>query len=347
MNKLKRLIIFNLKKIHLFKKSKFKFYLITILLSNLSCNKQEYSFEKIKMDTLLQITVSTNKDYKEVRKTIDELFLKIDEYEKIFNYYEENSELAKINKKIKESSSYLKIEPSYHLLNVIKKSNEVFNLTDGRFDIAHKKISNIWKEKLKDKMIPSDNELRDLLKDKEKIIIKDNYILVKKGEILDLGGIAKGYILEELSKELEKKGISNYIINAGGDLVLSGSKSNKYWNIAVSNNKKTFGKCSYKGSKIFIVSSGSYYRYTELNGIKYSHIIDPKTASPSVSDIENITVIGKSGAEVDALATALYVMGSREAIEKAKTFKNLGLIIIKNDATFFLNPLASKYCNIL
>ena len=206
------------------------------------------------------------------------------------------------------------------------------------FNIAILPLSKLWKTKLKQKQIPSQKELQDIknLISYDNILLKDKTIFAKqKGMSLDLGGIAKGYIINKLGKLLEEKKLKNYLIDIGGDLLISGSKFNKAWKINLKNpkieesNRPYIAKCEFKNQKISIATSGSYYRYTELNGVKYSHIINPKTLNPSTSNIISTTIIGLSATLVDAYATAIYTMKYAEAVKFLDKKHFNGIILSK------------------
>ena len=136
------------------------------------------------------------------------------------------------------------------------------------------------------------------------------------GAQLDLGGIAKGYAADLLRAQLEKEGVTSATLDLGGDVFVMGRKTDgSDWRIAVKDPADTE---SYLGvvsaADKFIVTSGVYERYFEENGVRYHHILDPKTGCPAESGLVSVTVLCENGAWADALSTACFVLGPDGAL---------------------------------
>ena len=142
----------------------------------------------------------------------------------------------------------------------------------------------------------------------------------KDGVIIDLGGVAKGYSIDSVGKELRQHGIDNFIVNFGGDMLICGTKNGKQWKIGIKNPLKqgAFLKIISvpKEHCLAMATSGDYERFVVKKGKKYSHIIDPKTGHP-VEHAKSVTVVGKSATVVDLLATAISVkVGKHHFVKK-------------------------------
>ena len=170
--------------------------------------------------------------------------------------------------------------------------------------------------------VPSADELAALLArtGRDKVALEktaDGYsVALSDGAQLDLGGIAKGYAADLLRAQLEKEGVTSATLDLGGDVFVMGKKSDgSDWRIAVKDPGDTE---SYLGivaaSDAFIVTSGVYERYFEENGVRYHHILDPKTGCPAESGLVSVTVLCKNGAWADALSTACFVLGTDKAL---------------------------------
>ena len=144
------------------------------------------------------------------------------------------------------------------------------------------------------------------------IVIDDerNTVLLKdKLMRLDVGAIAKGYATEEIAKKLQSLGVSSYMLNVGGNIRLIGSKANgEKWKVGIQDPDESATNNSIAILELqdfAIVTSGSYQRYYYVDGVKYHHIIDPKTLMPENKYV-SVSVVAKDSALADALSTALF-----------------------------------------
>lgn len=135
------------------------------------------------------------------------------------------------------------------------------------------------------------------------------------GAQIDLGAIAKGYAAEQIREIFADYGIENAIIDLGGNILAFGNKPNASpWHVAVRDPvDSTEQLCTLTVSDKALVTSGSYQRYFEQDGVRYHHIMDPKTGAPAESDLISVTVITDDALYADALSTALFVMGFNRA----------------------------------
>lgn len=133
--------------------------------------------------------------------------------------------------------------------------------------------------------------------------------------LLELGGIAKGYAVDLAAKELSASGAGGFIVDAGGDIALSGTKSGSPWKVGVQDPRD--------GTRLYravtprtgaLVTSGDYERYFEWEGVRYPHIIDPATGIPSRA-VRSATVWAEKAVDADALATAICVLGAEKGLK--------------------------------
>lgn len=313
--------------------------LVFLAISFSSCSKKtKYQFQNTVIGTIATITFVSTIKSNDAKKIANKLWNEVHRLDLIFSNYKKNSELSLLNQYLNSNKYSIPYKISQELYDVLKISKKVYIKTRGAFNIAVFPVVKLWKQKLKQKQIPTKQELQKIknIVSLDNITIKNNTIFAKlKGSSLDLGGIAKGYIIDKLAYYLERHKITNYLIDIGGDIIVSGSKFDKAWKINLKNpnlnekNRPYLAKCEFKNKKIAIATSGSYYRYTELNGIKYSHIINSKTLRPSKSDITSTTIIGQNATLVDAYATALYTMMYTDALKFLDKSNFNGIILSK------------------
>lgn len=267
------------------------------------------------MSTFVTLTlVGTNE--LQLQKTADTTFSFMQDLSSKFNIYDSNSEVSRLNTAFPGKS----IELSPELADVLHHAVTANKLTDGYFDITVRPLVLLWKEIKNKDILPSDETIRharDLVGFSNLSILKSNLIIKKQGISVDLGGIAKAYILQNTVDKLKQNGIVSGIVNIGGDLYAWGERSNgKRWRIGIQHprDKNAFLKIL-KLKNQAVLTSGDYERFFIRNGKRYSHIINPFTGIPD-SDIISVTVITDDIMAADGLSAGLTAMGSKKALKK-------------------------------
>ena len=219
-------------------------------------------------------------------------------------------------------------------------------LSGGAFDPTVAPVMDAWDFTGDAPRVPSDEELSALLAHvgPEKLSVDGNTIALSDGAQLDLGSIAKGYAGDAVRTVLAELNITSAVIDLGGDVGLLGAKPDgSDWNIAVQDPNDTGSylrsvniRARLTAADTFVVTSGIYERGFEENGVRYHHIIDPKTGTPAESGLVSVTVVCGDGAWADALSTACFVLGEAGSLALRDTLaaeKNLRieLILVTDD----------------
>ena len=184
---------------------------------------------------------------------------------------------------------------------------------NSQFDISQGALLNLWHEARENTQIPpSDDKIQEALNhiDLDKIQISGHEVSYLDPELsIDLGAIAKGYTAQLAKEALNKAGLTNGYINAGGNVVLLGEKEDgTNWKIGIQSPDASDALVQYSTKKATcLVTSGDYQRYFTYKNKKYSHIIDPKTGYPA-NYVRSVTVITKDSGKADALSTMLFCM---------------------------------------
>ena len=191
-------------------------------------------------------------------------------------------------------------------------------LSDGAFDPTVAPVMDAWDFTGDAPRVPSDAEIAALLTrvGLEHLAVDGNTITLSDGAQLDLGGIAKGYAGDAVRTVLGELGVTSAVIDLGGDVGLIGAKPDgSGWRVAV---KDPAEPSRFLGvltaADAFIVTSGVYERGFEENGVRYHHILDPKTGKPARSGLVSVTVVCGDGAWADALSTACFVLGEERSL---------------------------------
>lgn len=224
--------------------------------------------------------------------------------------------------------------------------------TGGAYDPALGALSEAWGFSTGAYRVPEPDALAEAMQSSGAGLVQLDGISVTltNGAQLDLGGIAKGYAADLLRAQLEKEGVTSATLDLGGDVFVMGRKTDgSDWRIAVKDPADTE---SYLGvvsaADKFVVTSGVYERYFEENGVRYHHILDPKTGCPAESGLVSVTVLCENGAWADALSTACFVLGPDGALALRDDLADQGtdfeLILVTDDGrVLYTDGLADAF----
>ena len=279
---------------------------------------------------------------------ISACFKLISEYEKVLSKTVEGSDIDRINK-----SEGMPTMVEKETAEVIKKGLEFGELSNGLFDISIGRVSELWNfhgEGEDEATAPTEAELGKTTAhvDFRKVVLDEDssYIKLRDSEMhLDLGGIAKGYIADRAADFLRERGVVSGVVNLGGNIVAIGGKalSESYgedssenmtaFNLGIVNplseTRELLGILP--ASDVTIVTSGTYERYVEKDGIRYHHILNPATGMPVDTDLVQVSIIAEAGHSVDCdgLSTACLALGVDEGtalIERLNSTEKYGKI---------------------
>lgn len=234
------------------------------------------------------------------------------------------------------------IAPDTFFTNVFRRSMEISRETDGAFDITIAPLANAWGFGFKKGEFPDSALIDSLLGitgyTKVKLSPEGKVVKQDPRVMLSCSAIAKGYAVDVVAQLLAGKGIQNFMVDIGGEVVVRGKNSqNKLWRIginrpiddslAVNQELQTVLQITDVG----LATSGNYRNYYYKNGKKYAHTIDPRTGYPIQHNILSATVIAKDCMSADAYATAFMVMGLKEAERFASAHPDIDACFIYSD----------------
>lgn len=262
------------------------------------------------MDTYMELTAYGKNSEEAVEAAKEE----IERLDALLSTGNEKSEVGRLNENKKGQIS----EDTQYLLN---RSLTIYEETDGAFDITIYPVMRAWGFTGEEHRIPDEEELQDLLQlvDASRLQYDANTqtLMLPEGVEIDFGGIAKGYTSQRVAQIMQEYGITSAILNLGGNVQLVGAKTDgSSWKVAIKSpdeQEEYLGVLSAQNKAI--ITSGGYERYFEENGRKYHHIIDPKTGMPAYNGLQSVTIVSEDGTLADGLSTALYVMGTEEAVK--------------------------------
>jgi len=234
---------------------------------------------------------------------------------------------------------------------VLKAATHYSEHSQGAFDLTIRPLVELWGIGKKNNYIPSQQDMNEALKlvDYKGVILKEDLCvggLRKPGQKIDLGGIAKGYAADEVKRILKDNNIKNAMINMGGNIITMGHpKSGELWKIGIQNPMAPTG--SYLGvlalSEKTIVTSGSNERFFVKDGIRYHHLLNPRTGRPAQSGLLSVTVVSDCSMEADALTTALFVMGLEQGVRFLDRFHAEAIFITENLGIYLTDGLKDLF----
>lgn len=294
-------------------------------------NNNQYETNLFYMDTYIYIKFKTDnkKLANEVLKEVDNIYKLYHQLTDKYNSYDDIINIYYINYN-NTLDDTLTLNPK--LYNLLKYGKNMYRLSGGKIDISMGNVLDIWHSYRDSKIgIPTISELESVNTTSiDDIILLDDYKIKNNHVNIDLGCIAKGYATKEVGEFLKEKGISEFLINAGGN-VLVGKKANGRYKIGLEDPDSETGvfKVIETNNKA-IVTSGGYERFYEYNGEKYHHIIDPDTLFPP-NYMKSVTVISNDSALADFLSTNLFLMSIDDGLEYIKKYDGVDAIWYSND----------------
>ena len=252
--------------------------------------------------------------------------------------YQKDSEITRFNNLHKTGEPF---EISDDFLRVMQTAKAIFELSNGAWDGTVNPLVDLWGfgRAGRHKALPKKSAIQALMPNIgfDHIQILPNGALVKKRKLvtLDLSSIAKGYGVDQVAATVLQAGFKNFLVEIGGELVASGRrKDGKLWRIGINRPRRDAAvneifKALDLNNRAF-ATSGDYRNFFEIDGVRYSHVIDPRTGFPVSNGVVSVSIIADNCTLADGLATAVMVMGPSKGLDLINRLKEVeGLIIVE------------------
>lgn len=312
-------------------------FLLTFLSSTLLVHSQSIYKRTLKlMGSRFEITVVAQ-DQQEADLDIDFAVNEISRIEKVISSWDSESQTSEINR----NAGIKPVVVDQELFDLIQRAIAISKLTDGAFDISYASMDKIWKFDGTMTKMPSVEEIKASVSKVgyDKIVLDSNshsVYLKLEGMKIGFGAIGKGYAADRAKALLISKGVKAGIINASGDMNTWGKQPNgDEWKVAITNpleKNQAFALLPIKNGAV--VTSGNYEKYVNFNGIRYTHIIDPRTGYPATGII-SVTVFAPKAELADALATSVFVMGKDVGLNRINQLPHVECVIIDENGGIF------------
>lgn len=227
----------------------------------------------------------------------------------------ETSEISQVNEK---GSLTL----SQDTAAMVEKSLELYQETDGAFDITVYPLMELWGFTTENYHVPTERELSDTLTkvgaDRLSFDAAARTLTLDEGQAIDLGGIAKGFTSQRVMEEFQAAGVTSGIISLGGNVHCLGTKPDgSYYRVGIQKPGAVEGGIAavVEVADAAVITSGGYERFfvDEESGLTYQHIVDPATGYPVDGDLLSVSIVSQDGMLADGLSTSLYIMGLEHA----------------------------------
>ncbi len=278
------------------------------------CKKSENSVNRLLFDTAVTLTARCD------RSVLLEAVQLCENYENLLSRTKQGSDVYKIN----NSSDFVQV--SEETVLIIKTALEFCEKTNGEYDITITPVATLWD--FNKEILPDAAELSQAVKkvDYRLIQVEGNRVNAN-GTQIDLGSVAKGYIADKIKEFFISRGVSDAIINLGGNVYVLGDE---YTSVGVQKpfSQGVAGVIKMKNASA--VTSGTYQRCFTKGGTLYHHILDPKTGYPKENDLDSVTVMGESSMLCDIMSTVCLLSGGEKAEELIKEEGLSAVLIRKN-----------------
>jgi thiamine biosynthesis lipoprotein len=292
---------------------------------------ERYEASRPSMGTLFQITLYAS-DEASAQLAFDAAFARIEELNGIFSDYDSDSET---NRLCRAAPMDRPVGVSHEMATVLGRSLRLSKRTDGAFDVTVGPLSRLWRRARRRKELPSTERLqqavaatgyRHIRLDPEDRTVQ----LLVPDMRLDFGAIAKGFAADEAIATLRKLGVRRALVNAGGDIAMSESPPGQTgWRIGIAplaarDPPSRFLRLANCG----IATSGDAWQFVEIEGNRYSHIVDPRTGI-GTADRVSVTVVARDCTTADSLASAVTVLGPQEGIQLVEHTCGASCLIVR------------------
>ena len=283
------------------------------------------------MDTVMSVTVYGDNGEETVPAVRDE----VTRLDKLLSRTDPDSQISQINAHAGDGST---VQVAEELAGLLTQAQDIATALPGDFDVTIAPVMDAWGFTKEERHVPSDEELAAAmaLVDSSKLTVDGSAVrLEQAGMELDLGAIAKGFTAGRAEGIIRASGATSALLDLGGNVTVVGPRPDGGpWRVAVKDPQDTSNYlCVLSLEDVTASTSGGYERYFEEDGVRYHHIIDPKTGHPADTGLLSVTVVSANPVLADALSTALFVAGPEAALDFWRSRDDFELVLCRTDGT--------------
>ncbi|MEW6331770.1 MAG: FAD:protein FMN transferase [Pseudomonadota bacterium] len=313
-------------------------WLLLLLLTSAATGHAGAAYQETRplMGTLVSVTVDDGPD--QVREKVDAAYREMARLSDMMNHYNPDSVVSEINRQ----AGLRPVSVPRELMEVLVMARRVSERTGGAFDITVGTLKG-WRFNPEHPAMPPAQELAAALPlvDYRNVVLdeKNRTVLLKRpGMRIDLGGIAKLYILDAGMQVLRRHGIAHAMLNGGGDVVAIGTRDGRPWRIGIRHPRRE-GEllATVELTQGWVVTSGDYERYFIRDGRRYHHILDPRTGYP-VAGPQQVTLVGEDLSNLNGFSSAIMVLGTEKGRKLLGRLAGVDALIVEPDGRVWVTP---------
>jgi FAD:protein FMN transferase len=292
------------------------------------------------MDTVVTVRVYAP-SHQEGDRVIQDIFAFMEELEGELSRHIPGSPVDQVN----DNAGRAPVTVPQSVMDVVQRALDLGRQTGGAFDITVAPLVDLWAIGTEKARVPTEGELKERLAyvDYTRVQVDAaarRIFLPEEGMALDLGGVAKGYIVDRSIAALKEQGIDSAYLDAGGDIRVLGSKPDGTpWRIGIRHPRDRNGVFAVLplGPDLAVVTSGDYQRYFDEEGRRYHHILDPETGYPARKGLASVTVIASDTMTADILSTAFFVLGAQKSLAIVEEMPGVEAVFITEDLEVYMS----------
>lgn len=252
--------------------------------------------------------------------------------EQLLSSYIEASDISRLG-----SAGGNRIEVSSDTAEVLQKARDIAQETDGAMDLTVGTLVKLWSVDQSYRKVPTEKEIESALPSVnwQKIEVSNEagkyFAKIGKGQEITVGAIGKGFIADKVAAKMRASGCTDALLSFGGNIITLGTNAkNQPWSLGIQEPDQKRGGyfAVVPSSDDSIVTSGNYEKYFIQDGVKYHHILNPKTGRPVPATLSSVTIIDKSSTFADGMCTALYVFGWDKAIQYLGEHPEIAAVLV-------------------
>lgn len=307
-----------------------------------SLNRFEYRQGHMGMEVRLVLYAS---DDELAERAARGAYEKVTTLDSLLSSYRSDSELMTVNRQ----AAHGPVPVSYHLFSILDRAQEFARRSEGALDVTAGPFIELWREARRTRQLPDSTTLQkagrrvgwhhlSIDEDAQTVAFR------REGMQLNLGGVAKGYILDQVLEVLAEHGISSALVEAGGDLVTGAPPPGKEgWAVNIPHQVARDSSNVITVAHSAVATSGDAVQYVEIEGTRYSHVINPRTGL-GLTDQPTTTVVARRGIVADGVATTVGILGVKEGRSFVQSYPCTTVYVSQSDSTHVLqNPMKGGF----
>ena len=303
-------------------------------------SSKPYTKEGYAMNTVVTQQIYSPTDPQQAEELAKDAERLLSSLEEKFSMHHVGTEIDRLN----QNAGGSPVELSEDTFSMLRLAKVYGDRTNGLFDVTIGPLTSLWGITSDQPRVPSDAEIaaaKELIEFQNIQLDEKKYTakLTKAGMKVDLGGIAKGYASDRLMELYREYGAQSVLTSVGGNIIALGKKPDgSDFSIGIRDPQGNANEYvgTLKSPDTILSTTGGYERYFEKDGVRYHHVLDPKTGKPAQSDLLAVTIVSEDGTLTDVFSTYYFMMGKKTVLKHLND-KNYSIIAIDQEKNIYLS----------